>query len=156
MSSQNEREVLLSKIKPHEAHNTAKSFVGAQVQAKDAQIPDFKKVTRYSFKAEWDVLGSDIVIHFFLPKHARINDPRAQEAWMEYWLKRFPLKIDSVAQQHFEAGPPRLQVKYTEEVASWWFKAQGFGHLIDPGKFLDVFFDLLDASLKEKEPTDDN
>lgn len=152
MSNQNEeRHVVIGGTSPGEARKTATSFGMTQVKAKDPHIPEFTKGSRYSFRYEWDVIGNDIVIHFFLPKHAKTTEPRAQEEWMKYWLKRFPTKVDPVAKRHFEAGPPRLQVKYTEEVASWWFKAQGFGHLIDPGKFLEEFFDLLDASLREKD-----
>lgn len=121
-----------------------------ELNVRDAQVPEFKTISRYSFKAEWDIIADDIVIHFFLPKQARPKAPREEEAWMKYWLTRFPEKLDSVAQSYFDAEYPRLQAKYTDEVASWWLKAQGYGHMIDPQKYIEGFIDRLDEALREK------
>lgn len=113
---------------------------------------DYRKVKTKSFKAQWDIINDDIVVHFFLPaqaeQHLKNADGRA--AWMKYWMEKFPEKLDSVAKGHFDADYPRLQAKYTEEMASWWLKAQGFSKLINPQKFMEKFFGLLDTALQER------
>jgi hypothetical protein len=114
-------------------------------------VPNFKKVSTRSFNAEWALIGKDIQVKFFLPKHARLNTPEARQAWMDYWLKRFTAKIDQVARRYFEAEHPRLVVKWTEEFQSWWFCAKGYDYLLDVAAFLSPFFDQLDRALQEKE-----
>lgn len=117
-------------------------------------VPDFEKVTLESFRAEYSFIGGNLIVHFFLPKRAEehLKDPETQASklWLEYWLKRFPSKLDPVARSYFDAEYPRLQAKYTEEVASWWFRAQGYDHLIDPKKFIQGFLEKLDAALQER------
>lgn len=114
-------------------------------------VPDFKKVECYSFIAEWALVGPDIQVKFFLPKHAQLDTPEARQAWMDYWLKRFTKVIDRVARQYFEADRPRLIVKWTEEYNSWWFCARRYDYLLDLAAFLLPFFDQLDAALRQKE-----
>jgi hypothetical protein len=38
--------------------------------------------------------------------------------------------------------------KYTEELNSWWFKAQGYGDKIDIDGFILKFFEALDQALE--------
>lgn len=148
-----ERQIVLGEV----SHDDAKKTIGHTQQPFDAGtmkqgIPDFEESDRYSFKAKWSVIGEDIQIQFFLPKQAKTDTPRAAEAWQEYWLTTFAAKLDKVARKYFEADVPRLQAKYTPELASWWFKAQGFAHMLDPKQYVEDFLDLLNAELNAKEP----
>ncbi len=103
------------------------------------------EVKSYSmFRTEYMLNDRDLIVHFFLP--STVTEDSAQQ-YRDWWLNDFPSKMDEVAQEHFNAGPPRLSAKYTEEVASWWFRAQGYDHLLNPLGFLERFFEALNASL---------
>jgi hypothetical protein len=106
-------------------------------------IPQFIQVTHHpTFRAEYVVQNNeDIVIHFFLP---------VEVAFGAYWTSAFPVTLDRFAQAYFSATRPRLQAKYTEELKSWWFKAHGYGHIVDLSSFIHGFFDGLDAALKDR------
>lgn len=65
----------------------------------------------------------------------------------DFWLATFPNVLSTVAQRHFEAAYPRLQAKYTDELKSWWVRAQGFGHVLDLDRFMGSFFMQLDRAL---------
>lgn len=170
MSSRNEsheRQVVLEKVSDEKAGEIHGSAV--PMDMKDAPVkfdsentvdPDTKEMhikfdAKFgSFNAEHSILDGNIVIHFFLPSQARKfikgdNNP-AEQKWMEYWIKRFPTVLDPLAREYFDAEYPRLQVKYTQEVASWWFRGQGYGDLIDPKKFVHDFLVKLDAALQER------
>lgn len=114
-------------------------------------VPKFEKVSLHSFKAEWALIGDDLQVKFFLPKHATLNSPEARQAWMKYWVERFPKKLDVVARSYFEAEYPRLVVKWTDEFASWWFRASSYSYLLDVPAFLMPFFEQLDQALRQKE-----
>lgn len=151
MSIQNEggeRRVVLGEVPEDDARRLLSG--ASDVAIAEEAIPRFTKVTYQSFRAEHAVIRGDIIIHFFLPKHAVVDSPESRQAWMSYWLKTFPTKLDPVAQQYFETGYPRIMAKYTEEVASWWFKAQGFGEVLDAGRFLSKFYEQLDAALQTR------
>jgi hypothetical protein len=94
-----------------------------------------------TFSAEHMMQDGNLVIHFFMP-----SGPFGMSA-EEYWKVRFPKHLDSVARNYFNANAPRLQAKYTEEVNSWWFRANGYEHIIDLPAFIDGFYEALDASL---------
>jgi len=96
-----------------------------------------------SFRAEFSMKDRDLIVHFFLPTGISEADAYKYRDW---WLHTFPSVLDSCAQEYFEAGPPRLMAKYTEELASWWFKAQGYDHLLDPLAYLDKFLLTLDEA----------
>lgn len=150
MSIQNEgveRTVVLGADIPE---GKAKELLSSQpdIQLGEGAIPNFTHANRRSFKVDYTILNGDLVLHFYLPKHATIDSPESRQAWMAYWLKDFPAKLDSIAQEYFEAGYPRLMAKYTEEVSSWWFKAQGFGVVLNVGEFVQKFLDKLDESLQ--------
>lgn len=114
-------------------------------------IPEFTSVKYESFTAEWGKVGDDVQIKFYLPKHAKLETPEARKAWMDYWLNRFPLKLDPVAREYFEAEYPRLVVKWTEELQSWWFRGGGYGRLLDVEGYLRGFFEKLNEALLQKE-----
>ena len=148
-----ERQVVLGEVPEKDARKALKEEEQRQWDAQSipGAIPEFKDSNRYSFKAKWAVISEDIQIQFFLPKHANTDTPRAAEAWQEYWLKKFAAKLDATARKYFDADAPRLLAKYTPELASWWFKAQGFGHMLDVSGYVECFLYLLDATLKTKE-----
>ncbi len=144
-----ERQVVLGEVPEEDAKAVAKTkqpdiAIGA------GGIPDFTDSHRYSFKAKWALIGDDIQVQFFLPKHAKTDSPRAAEAWQDYWLNKFAAKLDATARDYFEADVPRLVAKYTAELGSWWFKAQGYSHLLDKKAFVEGFLDRLDAELQKK------
>jgi hypothetical protein len=142
--------------------------VGKEMAASELQkaVLDFRgndamDLELYSFRGEYAVKGDDIVFHFFLPQRAvdqcRLEDQspsretlRARQAWQSYWLNRFKDKLLLVLVEHFGCGAPRLQAAYTEEAASWWVKAQGFGTSSDPELLVRRFFEKLDDALKAK------
>lgn len=107
-------------------------------------VPVFVPVDDYTtFRAEYTLSDDNIVVHFFLPP-----DFRGQEG--DYWAIKFPRALDVTARNYFAADRPRLQAKYTPELKSWWFRAMGYGHIIDLKGFVLGFFDELDAALEPR------
>lgn len=152
MTVNEERHVMLGEISDEDARKALKGESKEwNAQSLPRAIPEFLDSNRYSFKSKWAIIGDDIQIQFFLPKHAKTDTPRAAEAWQDYWLNKFAAKLDTVAREYFEADKPRLIAKYTPELASWWFKAQGFSHILDLKKYVNGFLDQLDERLKEKD-----
>jgi hypothetical protein len=134
----NERTVTIAGVKEDQAGSLLTEHTGI-AGVKDAAL-DFKKINSYTtFSAEWTMNGEDMVFHFFMPKDYRVTE--------HYWLEVFAKALDAVAQRHFDATAPRLMAKYTEEVKSWWFKAQGYDHIIDKDVYVDKFLERLDAEL---------
>lgn len=148
---ENERQVVLGEVSPDDALSSLDKAPETTVGAVQSAIPNFKEVSYRSFKAEWALIGKDIQVKFYLPKHAQLNSPEARKAWMDYWLNRFPEKLDLIAREHFEADRPRLIVRWTEEFASWWFRASSYAYLLSVEDFLLVFFEKLDSALQRKE-----
>lgn len=147
MSTQNgERQVGLGEV-PYEEANQA---LGREepMAIPETAIPKFVKKDYENFRADYSMVGDDIVIHFYLPKRADISVPSSAQAWMEWWLKYFPTRLDWKAKQYFEAEYPRLAARYTEEMASWWFKAQSYGYLLDASAFIEKFLQELDSALQ--------
>jgi hypothetical protein len=92
--------------------------------------------------------GRDLVVHFFLPPDLRPADGEELPInFRSYWLERFPKALDEVARSYFQADSPRLQAKYTAELNSWWFLAQGYDHLVGLHTFVLGFLEKLDSSL---------
>lgn len=112
-------------------------------------VPSFTAVNDYTtFFAEYDLIDGNVVIHFYPPKDTKVTK--------EYWMVKFAESLDATAQEHFQATKPRLAAKYTEELGSWWFKAQGFGHIIDIDQYLMRFFEKLDAALDTHLPSQES
>lgn len=106
---------------------------------------EFQQQTYNNFHVEYALVEGNFVVHFFV-------HPDALSTWGEdelerWWQNTFAQVLSQVAQEHFNATLPRIMAKYTMETASWWFRAQGYGHLLDPLVFLHAFFELLDGSL---------
>jgi len=96
-----------------------------------------------TFRTEHGMKDRDLVVHFFLRSNVTSDTAHLYRDW---WLNTFPTILDAQAQAYFEAGPPRLAAKYTEELASWWFLAQGYDHLLDPVGHLEKFLAVLDEA----------
>lgn len=140
-----ERTVEFGYVNEKEVVGTMARQVGQETITTDSiaeAVPKFKAMNEFTtFNSEYAISpGGDITIHFFLPPEFRTVNV--------YWTNRFPTALDRVARAYFAADAPRLRAKYTEELNSWWFHAQGYGHIIDLEKFLQGFFTQLDASLE--------
>lgn len=106
---------------------------------------EFSQAVKRYFQAEYSYPGRDIVIHFFVTDYQKEHWQVDQlERW---WLNDFAQALSAVAQEYFNATAPRIVAKYTPEVVSWWFKAQGYNHLIDRDAFVLGFLELLDETL---------
>lgn len=141
---QTEREITLGDI----SEGKAKELLGSMTSSSFANVadavPQFKKITDFtSFFAEYAMIDNNIVCHFF-------ETPEFPIANTRYWLELFPTILNEVAQKYFNATAPRLVAKYTEELNSWFFKAQGYGHLLDPDTYVREFFDDLDCAIELK------
>jgi len=109
-------------------------------------VVQFKKVTDFTtFDAEYNLNDNNIVVHFFMPSGYMVTE--------KYWKTCFAEALEAVAASHFQATSPRLVAKYADDdgagnsLHSWWFKAQGYGHLVDPDTFVMKFFELMDGLL---------
>lgn len=125
----------------------------------------FTLVDAYTtFRAEYAFVDSDIVLHFFVPVEALVArtgqappDDSTRDAWtrhfvendtllQQYWLEIFPAALERKATEVFLARPPRLVAAYTEEVASWWFKAVKFC-VLKPEDLIKTLLAKLDQDL---------
>jgi hypothetical protein len=131
-----------------QAKGTLASLAGSDIGGVADAVPQLTPYDCRSFKAEYGLVDGNLIIHFFLPAHAQPDTEDARSAWLQYWTERFPDKLDVTARTYFEADSPRLVVKYTEELASWFFRGQGYAHMLDLGAYARAFLDLLDAALQ--------
>jgi hypothetical protein len=113
---------------------------GPSLSAVIDAVPKFISVDDFTtFRAEWTLQDGNVIVHFFTPSVAPT---------IAYWTEVFPVALDRVGREHFEADKPRLQAKYTVELNSWWLRALKYDHIIDIVRFMDAFFDKLDAALE--------
>jgi hypothetical protein len=100
----------------------------------------FTKVNKYvTFNAEYAFDGPDIVFHFYLPESQKYD--------VNYWLSVFPSALDPVARTTFNATAPRLRAAYTEELRSWWLRANRYDHIPDRTGLVMRFLERLDQTL---------
>jgi hypothetical protein len=110
----------------------------------------FIKITDYTtFQGEYAITNGDLVFHFDRTDEIRALPQGPRDV---YWHRTFAECLNEVAQRIFEAGPPELQGQFIDEpdlgvIQSWWFKASGFGHILDPHKKVYAFLDALDSAL---------
>ena len=103
----------------------------------------FTQVNDYTtFRAEFAVTAGDIVFHFF-----ETAEVQALSARNIYWETVFAKELEAVAVRVFNADSTRLRAAYTDELRSWWLRAYGFGHLLDPHRLVYRFLDALDEAL---------
>jgi hypothetical protein len=96
-----------------------------------------------TFRGEVAVDQGDFVYHFFVTAEVQ-----AMPQGEKYWKEVFPTTLERAAKAYFHVDFPRLQATYVEELASWWFRAYGFGRVLGPQKMALRFFDDLDAALE--------
>lgn len=120
----------------------------AQTKALPVFVVHFIPITEYTtFRADLAVTEGDLVFHFYVTPEV---NGRASPSPQAYWLGNtciFANTLAVVAAEYFNAGYPRLKACYTEEFASWWLRAAGFGQKLDPHKFAYDFLERLDAAL---------
>jgi len=104
-----------------------------------------KKEDYNTFTAEYAWDGDDLVFHFFR------SPERAKE--QSYWLTLFPKVLDPVARDFFSAESPRLRAAFTEELDSWWLRANNYGNIIDKTAFAELFLSKMDQALDTKSST---
>lgn len=143
-SSSYERSVNVRSVSEGEsAQNIQDGFAADGDGALEPKPVEFVLKEFRMFRTEHGMKGRDLVVHFFLPTRVTSDSAHLYRDW---WLNTFPQVLDEEAQAYFEAGPPRLAAKYTEELASWWFLAQGYDHLLNPVSYLEKFLSLLDEA----------
>jgi hypothetical protein len=143
---QAERQVNLGEVPADQARSLLRAEADTVIADVADAVIQFTKVKDFtSFDAEYTYVNSDLVMHFFLPPEKRLSNQIDRQYWIEY----FPKCLDEAARTYFNAEYPRLMAKYTEEMESWWFKANGFEHVVDPDalavKFLKALDTLVDA-----------
>lgn len=117
-------------------HDTALSAV-------QAAIPVFTPIKAFTtFDAEYCRTEGTIVLHFF--------PPHDQQVTAQYWRSDFADVLVTIAPEFFQATAPRLVASYTEELNSWWVRAQGYSHIIDIDQYMYQFFELMDEGLDAK------
>lgn len=107
-----------------------------------------------TFRAEFSITDGDIIFHFFKTPEVDAKGPQAS---YEYWSNIFPQCLEPVSKACFNADAPRLKAQHIydsdspysqrEPLDSWWFRAYGFGHLLDPHAKAYAFAEALDAAL---------
>ena len=91
---------------------------------------------------EFAIIDGDLVFHFYVTDEVnKLPNPH------KYWLEQFPAILEKTAQEYFKVEFPRLKAAYTEEKASWWMRAFGFGMVLDPHAFVYKVLDTLDSAL---------
>jgi len=110
----------------------------------DGAVPDFTCNGNYTtFRVEHALIEGNIVLHFFPPEEME-DGPQL----LNYWKTIFPTTLDVVARKYFDAESPRLYAEYVPELYSWYFRANGYSHIVDLLSFLEGFFDKLDEALE--------
>ena len=117
----------------------------------------FQKVSDFTtFDAEFAMERGDIVFHFFKTKEILSLSKADQD---RYWDETFPRVLEPVALSFFKvtADSGRLKAEHVYDpeleteghpLDSWWFRAFGFGHRLDPHALALKFLDNLDSGLE--------
>lgn len=118
----------------------------------------FREVSDYTtFRAEFALERGDIIFHFFKTDEILAKPESAQRL---YWAELFPTVLEPTALKYFgvTADSDRLKAQhlYDEEqpysrkepLDSWWFRAYGFGHRLDPHALALKFLEILDSDLE--------
>jgi hypothetical protein len=107
------------------------------------EVPDYT-----TFHAKFAIDNGDIVFQFFLSPELKSWSAPSQK---KFWGEVFPACLEATAKAHFNADYPRLKAQHIYEpdmeLNSWWFRAYGFGLLLDPHKLSLKFLELLDGAL---------
>lgn len=118
----------------------------------------FQKVSDYTtFTAEFAIDAGDIVFHFFKSAETLAKPAKEQQV---YWETIFPECLEPTALTYFAVTPEsgRLKAQHIKEnelksedqvLDSWWLRAYGFGHRLDPQAVAFLFLDKLDEVLEK-------
>jgi len=102
------------------------------------------------------MVDGDMVFHFF-----KNDEVKARRDVADYWTVAFPRALEPVALAHFnvtaDSGRLKAQHVYSSEspyterepLDSWWFRAYGFGFLLDPHRMALQFIEKLDQALED-------
>ena len=131
-----------SSLSPSQVSSTVESEQSVELPVLPLTFIPINEYTTY--RGEVAITEGDLVFHFFITEEA---NERSNPAPKLYWLEIFPSVLQDVSQHYFNAKFPRLKAAYTEEQASWWLRAFGFGQVLDPHKFAYKFLEALDAAL---------
>lgn len=149
-----ERTVNLVDVSKEDAkslHEKEMSGSSVTVEAIAKAVPDFTDVDCFTtFKARYAWVGEDLVIHFFVTEELKELNEVEGPAVKAYWMQSFPLCLDNSSKRYFQADSPRLQAKYTVEMASWYFRAQGYVDRLDLDQFAVSFLEELDRDLERQ------
>ena len=151
-----ERTVKLDEVSDAQAQTTLESNHRPVSFDIGAAVPDFTEIDDFTtFKVEYTWVEGDLIIHFFLTKEmVRLNKTEeGGPAVKQYWLNTFPHALEKSSKEFFQADSPRLTAKYTQELASWYFRAQNYGDRLDPDAFAVKFFEHLDQVLESPQTT---
>jgi len=107
----------------------------------------FRKVEDYTtFIGEVCIHEGSLIFHFYQVKDIQHLGARVGY----YWRYLFPEVLSDASMEFFNAAYPRLRAAYTQEVDSWWFQADGFGHILDLDAYADKFLEKLDEAIEAK------
>ena len=112
----------------------------------------FIPFTEYTtFTGEFAIKEGDLVFHFNRSREVMAKDEQSRE---RYWRTTFPTCLERAAKKIFECDYPRIMGQFIHEpslgiIESWWFRADGFGQLLEPHKKAYAFLDALDSALDE-------
>lgn len=129
-----------SSLSPERATSTMKAEQKTELPAIPIQFMPVADLT--TFSAEVAVTEGDLVYHFY-----PTDEVQKMPGAAKYWKDVFPQVLEQTAKSYFNADFPRLKAAYTEEKASWWLRAYGFGLVLDPHKLALRFCDVLDEAL---------
>lgn len=143
-----EKTVVLSEVSNEQANQLMQDGPRA-IKGLSKAVPEFKKIEDFTtFRAEYAMIGPDLVMHFYgTPEHPNTDNPN--DVW--YWQTYFPNCLEEAGGAHFQASRPRVIAKYTEEMRSWFLKAQRYDHLTNIDAFVKVFCAKLDHVLEEAQ-----
>jgi hypothetical protein len=118
----------------------------------------FREVSDYTtFRAEFAMEAGDIIFHFFKTTEILASPESSQRL---YWAEIFPSVLEPTALKYFgvtaDSGRLKAQYIYDEEsphtrkepLNSWWLRAFGFGHRLDPHAVALKFLEILDSDLE--------
>lgn len=146
--NEHERRVALGEVPHDQAVGQLREMSNTSFEGIEDAVLQFQKVDSYTtFSSEYSWVDGDLVVHFFVSPEVKAKGDKYKT---EYWQSFFPRHLDATARRFFSADYPRLIAKYTEELESWWFKAHGYGHVLDPDAYAIRFLKTLDEDIERE------
>jgi len=101
---------------------------------------ELHRIEEKEFLVDYHFIGNDIVFKFFRKGISNVD-----------WKSRFPVVLEKVAVDKFNASYPKVQAEYIREFDSWWMKASDFGWIIDKDKFVKDFVSSLKDAFNKRD-----